>query len=287
MKILGLDLSTHTGWGCLEDGRVVSFGQITKQPEDFSAPYPANYLACARSIAECVVTVMRENAPTHVVIEETNKSSRFTSRYSQKLLEFIHFAVAEAIVNEKKLPVYLSTSEWRKLNCANLSQDEREYNARVKQERLKLRYELESKVRKSIESRYLPQMTGAGPEAKKFWQKKISKEVKACVDSEMGKVRAVIDGERVGQRTIKHVSVERVNKFYDMKLSLKDNDIAEAILLARGYYLLQKQGREPNDRSSPGHATGTGNERTTKTRSRRRDATSDSGRASEPGHPES
>jgi hypothetical protein len=79
MDILGLDISTKTGWSLLsKDGSLKAYGVIKfdQKVEDFGE-YPYNFA----NFADCMAKRIRDELliplkPTIVVIEETNKGKR-------------------------------------------------------------------------------------------------------------------------------------------------------------------------------------------------------------------
>lgn len=114
--ILALDLSTKTGWAVFnKNGSPVSFGLITKTLEWDCAPYPRNFIEIADKLALDIIAKVKEYPEvTDVVVEEINKPGRMGSRFSQKILDFLHMSVCRELL---KLPVnirYINTSDWRK-----------------------------------------------------------------------------------------------------------------------------------------------------------------------------
>lgn len=143
-SILAFDLSTKTGW-CLVDlsplevyyntnkdivCRVrVRLGKLLSN-DNQACPYPENYLRRAESIAQGVRRVIANSKPDLVVIEETNGSR---SRYTQKMLEYIHYAVLQEIRGLGLMGSvrYINTSSWRAMLGLNLSKDDKKRNARL------------------------------------------------------------------------------------------------------------------------------------------------------------
>lgn len=134
MIILGLDLSTNTGYSVFEDEKLVSYGIIKTSKDKISdyGSYPQCYLAAADDMATQVSDLIQKISPNVLVIEETNKQARFSSRYSTKILEFIHCLILEKIKNQANLRiVYLSTGDWRRTVNIKLSKEQKKLNAKV------------------------------------------------------------------------------------------------------------------------------------------------------------
>lgn len=123
---LGLDLSLHTGYAVFQGAESLKayglvevqvenyFAEVTKYTE-IPAGYPRNFIKAAEAIAAECREVWREHKPELVIIEHTEGSSR---RFSQRLLEFIHFAVTKALYEDGVAFKYLLNSDWRRpINC--------------------------------------------------------------------------------------------------------------------------------------------------------------------------
>lgn len=129
MRILALDISTSTGWALLDKGTLSGAGTIknTKKLDEFGS-YPFNYINATRSISDAIYRKILSLDPDMIVIEETNGSK---SRYTQKILEFLHFAIL-SVLNQPILAdkvVYVNTSDWRKALGAHLSAADKKQNA--------------------------------------------------------------------------------------------------------------------------------------------------------------
>ena len=130
MKVLSLDLATCTGWAILENKegaiRLIDFGNFkVKRSSKF---YPYSYIFAAKEVAEDVESIYNQHFPDYIVVEDTNKGQQ---RYTQKFLEFIHFAVFDRFLisscNFEKI-YYISSSEWRKNQCVRLSKEQKSSN---------------------------------------------------------------------------------------------------------------------------------------------------------------
>jgi len=141
MKVLGLDMSTHTGWAILDiNGQILHTGIIERKPvgNHTASNYPINFIDMAISLAYSINQIIRLNGIDLVVIEETNQMAR--NRYDQKKLEFIHFAVNDMLFknyNGKVERCYLSTSEWKKLLHIKMSKEDKAHNKLVRAKKAK------------------------------------------------------------------------------------------------------------------------------------------------------
>jgi Holliday junction resolvasome RuvABC endonuclease subunit len=136
MRILGLDVSTKTGFAVMDDGILTSKGLLTAHSdptddriEDFSI------LDRARRSVDLIRDIITAYSPDMIFIEQTN-AGKFRS--SQKQLEFIHCLLLSAIstLNSKKDFVrntkYVDTSKWRSTLKIKLSAEQRQHNKKVK-----------------------------------------------------------------------------------------------------------------------------------------------------------
>jgi hypothetical protein len=140
--ILALDLSTKSGYAVLsqEVGGPIKlhfYGTFCAPPESTTKAYPFNFMDRAGLIAyQAWHTMLRIHSrlgltPDFFVIEETNIGR---SRYSQKMLEFIHCAVLSRLSEDGLLADrfrYINTSDWRKLLGVILSAEQKKTNARL------------------------------------------------------------------------------------------------------------------------------------------------------------
>lgn len=128
MTILGLDLSTKTGYALLGDsGKLVTFGYV--RSKENSQPYSKDYtyLDNAQQIADGIYKVILGMAtpPDAIYIEQTNAGS---FRSSQKQLEFIHFAVLKSLYHMRAKVHYVDTSMWRSFLGIRLNKDQKKHN---------------------------------------------------------------------------------------------------------------------------------------------------------------
>lgn len=232
MKVLALDLASTTGWAVLDatGANAINLGAhcaFTVRPEQFFAKYPRNYIMAARHVGAQVAGIVQCHKPDHVVIEETNHG-RFTSRFSQKLLEYIHFAVAEALMAGTVPFSYMDTSAWRRLTDCGLTAEQRAANAAIAAARVKQRQELETKLRDRIYAADPRAVHKGAPR-----RQALSDAKKAAKKMAAEQLRGHAVGGAV--RTVKHAAIETVNARFGLHLIAKDNDIADAILLGVGF----------------------------------------------------
>jgi hypothetical protein len=142
MKILALDVSTKTGWALFNGDKIYDFGtggttnfllgkgliQNPKKVHEWGE-YPWGYLNATEFMAQKILELVTNIGPDVIVIEETNGSK---SRYTQKVLEFIHcnllyrlFAVFDGKV------FYINSSEWRKVLGLSLSKEDKKANKKL------------------------------------------------------------------------------------------------------------------------------------------------------------
>ena len=214
MILLALDMSTKTGWALFKDGvQPESFGLITKRIEWSTYEYPKNFVLVAEDVANQIIGIVNQNPDiTDIVIEETNKTGRFGSRHSQKILEFIHLAINQILlVGSPHIKVhYLNTSDWRKKLKLSVA-DTRKLAKPFLKESARLKKELAL-----CEDRA---------------QKKILKEKLKAFNEEL-KLRCIH-----GKIDKKSISVAYVNATFNMNLKKGDNDISDAICLGKAFLL--------------------------------------------------
>lgn len=133
MKVLGLDISTNTGWSILEGSNepsLVQYGTISLSGtiKEYGV-YPKNFITAASIVSTNILHLIDTTKPDIIVIEETNKTSSYGNRYSQKILEFIHCLVILGLVSRKVLPIYINSSEWRKILGIHMSKNDKKNNS--------------------------------------------------------------------------------------------------------------------------------------------------------------
>jgi len=140
MKVLALDVSTKTGWAVFDnsDGmplveKLTKHGLI-KNPQKVGeyGKYPWSYLNACEAMAQQLLLLAQTEKPDVIVIEETNGCSK--SRYTQKVLEFLHCCLLDRLaVYMTVTPVYyINSSEWRKTLGLVLSKEDKKNNKKLK-----------------------------------------------------------------------------------------------------------------------------------------------------------
>lgn len=205
-RVLGLDISTKTGWSLLVSDDVEysleAWGHIPKTSEP-DGQYPGNYVDWAYQCFGEIVDLIDTHQPTILVIEETASGSQ--NIFSQKILEYIHFLVARLIRDTGIRAVYLMTEEWRRMTGCQMTKEEKKQNA------------TRSKIVKEL---------------------KAKKEAASLIKDK--------DGKRVTKVSRKHVNIRRANEvfgsYFKTPLLKKDEDTADALLLAFAYHARKIKG---------------------------------------------
>lgn len=198
-RVLALDMSTKTGWAVVDiysdKFELIDAGTLPKEaePSREEYPYPVNYLIWSGICMKHIVDLYRKYQPDEFVIEETAKGSK--NNMSQKIVEFIHYELAEAFTVDgwfgDKPRTYFLTEEWRRICGCKMNDAEKKQNAEVR------KYKKKHKT----------------------------------------KIAYNKEGKRIGLIGKKHVNVRRANEVYGLELILKDEDRADALLLAHALYL--------------------------------------------------
>jgi len=239
VKILALDLSTKTGWALLIDGKLFEAGRINLPdvPEDSRAPYPMHLIERSKRIAQTIAGLINTFQPNTIVIEETNQPGFGRSRDAQKQLEFIHYSVADTLWQMGKLAAYVSTSRWQKFAGVKLSADERKSNKSLAEKRDQAKADLKEQIASEVVAKYADRLNDCRDrKAKQAVRKEMAHEVKSRLKKAIRSIRIKEGGEVVGKKTLKHRSVEVCNRELRTNLKSGDHDIANAALLALGYY---------------------------------------------------
>lgn len=137
MKVLGLDLSTKTGWSVFEDGQYKTSGALPKVfIEDFnvnkephkSPLYPFNVMDGAEEVGRSVLGLYSEHRPDVIVIESLVKGK---NAHTQRILDWIHFCVLKTLRPFDKPLAHMFPSEWRQAVGLKLSVDQKKNNKEV------------------------------------------------------------------------------------------------------------------------------------------------------------
>lgn len=135
MKVIGLDLSTKSGFAVCEINNgvvsIIKSGTFFrgKDEEGTMDNYPKSMMQVAEKAARQVVDLVLSENPDVVVIEETNLGR---NRFSQKTLEWIHYCVLSGVIGKHKIE-YISTSEWRKILDIKMSKEDKAHNKNIKE----------------------------------------------------------------------------------------------------------------------------------------------------------
>jgi len=235
MIVLSLDISSKTGWSVFNDGKLSSYGQeVSLVSGGEQGDYPLNLIRAAKKQAKFLAEKAKECKAYFVVIEETNLGK---NRYSQKVLEFFHCVIVDAIAcacGKDGLQIkYMDSSEWRGALGLALSSEQRENNKKLKGERNAKKISFSEEWWKEHHDSFLDEIAGL--------KKRDSNKVKKTYDTRCNKY--ISDNLRKfrtkGSKTnYKHLSVQYINKNYDLKLKMKDNDIADSICLGEAFIKL-------------------------------------------------
>jgi hypothetical protein len=134
MNVIALDLATKCGYAFYMDGKLIRYGTVwaDKKAEDFGL-YPFNYVLLAQHTAhrlyEQVVKpcLIQAKGDAHIVVEETTASQ---SNYSQKKIEFVHYAILQLLQGMQVW--YVRDQTWKSKVGARLNKEERDLNKRIK-----------------------------------------------------------------------------------------------------------------------------------------------------------
>ena len=224
----------------MEPRHLIASGLIVSKVDgDYTSPsYPYNYLQMAEDMAKKILALVEKFDPDVVVIEETNKGK---NRYSQKQLEFIHFAVASALSHHikdgRRKMVYIDTSKWRKLLRIEMDKEDREHNAEHSTQRRDFRKQVEEELKPFFEPEMQEELDAI---VSKRDRKKLAKAyqelLRGIADEACGKFRVRIEGKVAGRRSKKDLSVDLVNSIFNNMFKSRDHDICDSVCLCLGYY---------------------------------------------------
>lgn len=213
-NILALDVSSKTGYSFVKSSsngvELIEYGTLDQihTPEGI---YPGSFIKWAYLCSDKIVNLIEKYKPDIIMIEETSAGSK--AIYTQKILEWIHFLLANYFVDMKIKTCYIKTEEWRRETGCIMSKEEKKLNAKVSKLKAKQKAEILKDENLTEEER--------------------EKKLKA--------VRAKMDGKVVGRTGRKHVNVRRANEVFGPQLRVplkkKDEDTADALLLAYSWHL--------------------------------------------------
>jgi len=206
MRILSLDISTKTGFAVLEGERdtvpsLLEYGTIVNHQSVFKyGGYPFSYLFAVEDVIARVMAVVVRVKPDVIVVEETN-AGKLSSRYSQKVLEYLHctflrrfqetFVENHHNIGWKPEVYYISSSMWRSALHLQMTKEDKKNN----------------------------QLLSKG--------KRLAEENGTVFD------KATIGVK--GKISKKHLSVRYVNATFNKSFKMKDNDVTDAISLGTSY----------------------------------------------------
>jgi Holliday junction resolvasome RuvABC endonuclease subunit len=128
MRVLGLDLSTKTGYAVVDssDG-LIAYDKLEYSTDESFPLEEYRYIHISQRIASGVRDVLGKYPTDAIVIEQVNLGR---NRHSQKFLDFIHYAVLQMLrdVDYKGIVAYADTSAWRKELGIRLSKEQRIHN---------------------------------------------------------------------------------------------------------------------------------------------------------------
>ncbi len=129
MLVLGLDISTSSGWALRRDGVIEDYGTF-ETPLTLAeyGEYPWNYLQSSQIMASSLMGLVNYYKPDVVVVEEINMGK---SRYSQRILEWIHCGVVNHLRAADTKVIYLSSSIWRQALGLTMSKMDKKNNAKL------------------------------------------------------------------------------------------------------------------------------------------------------------
>lgn len=201
-RILSLDISTKTGWAIATSSdsgiALEDYGTLTQihEPE---GKYPSNYVCWAYDCFRVIQELAFQFRPDMLVIEETSKGSK--NAMSQKILEYVHFLVAQWIRANCLNSTYVMSEQWRREIGCVMNDAEKLRNKQVR-------------------------------DYKKAFEKKNGKKTTIAYD---------IDGKRIGLIGRKHVNIRRVSEIFSGQLKeplkRKDEDLADGLGLLACYHL--------------------------------------------------
>lgn len=209
MTLLALDISTKTGWALFENGAPIKYGLLSREVSWDVDEYPKNFVIATKEMVDKIISLV-ESLPqvTEIAVEETNKTGRFGSRHSQKILEFIHHEFNRRLFSSIISVKYINTSDWRKtlkLSVAEARKAAKPFQKQLADMKRALSSEQDRKRKSSL---------------KKQIQEFTKDLKKKCIHGKIDK---------------KSISVAYVNATFGFDFKKGDNDITDAICLGVAY----------------------------------------------------
>lgn len=129
MALLSLDISSKTGWALFNDTtkKLANYGSLVlPQKINKYGKHPWGTFLAAKGLAQLIEGVVDLYSVDKIVIEETNGAR---ARFTQKFLEYCHFAVLDILLDKEVF--YINTSEWRKISGVRLDKEQKKQNAKL------------------------------------------------------------------------------------------------------------------------------------------------------------
>lgn len=126
MYILGLDISSNTGWALFENENLICCGLLANPTKTYEFPW--GFYSWSKNTASAIADLVFKYAHVDkIVIERTNLGR---NREFQTYLEWIHgfFLLNIDKINLNEKICYVDTSQWRKKINLKLSTDQRKQN---------------------------------------------------------------------------------------------------------------------------------------------------------------
>lgn len=136
MLVFAIDLSTKPGVAILKDEQLLFHTTLfSKTKRADYGEYPVNIFKFTDVVIENLIKNLMDGMavfgnPDLIVIEETSPGRE---TYSQKQLEFLHYALCKLLLSKNFLVKYVRTGEWRKVVNLRMSKDDKSNNKLVSQ----------------------------------------------------------------------------------------------------------------------------------------------------------
>jgi len=138
MRVLALDASTKTGWALFVDGQLAESSELAPvHVEHFNVNdrntqnsewYPYNIVVAADDVCAGIEALVHVKKPDIVIVENTNKGK---NRHTQRVLEFIHYAVLKMLRSRAQRLKYMDSSEWRQIMGLAATKEDKKQNAKL------------------------------------------------------------------------------------------------------------------------------------------------------------
>lgn len=213
MSLLALDISTKTGWSKFVDGQPVLFGVIVNDLDWNTWPYPQNFIEVTDVMIRRIIAQIDELQDVDtIIIEETNKTGRFGSRHSQKILEFLHCELnRRLLLTHSHITVrYVNTSDWRKTLKLSVAET------------------------KKLAKPYLKKLDTMKKELAKTTDREAKKLLKTQLDLFKQELKDKCILHKIDKKSI---SVAYANATFNLNLKKGDNDISDSLCLGKAFLL--------------------------------------------------